>query len=305
MEIRRCIWYSKMIVRSFVSHHQGFRAQGPPATLSGCLKMQKFPDELNENLEFAVLTGCLRIARESIFTGLNNFKVRGMDEGECTEYFGFTDGEVKEMLRYYGVEDRFSDMKDWYDGYHFGVVDVYCPWGVICQGDLLRLSRDAQMRSHWENSSSNAIVQDILKDATEITKDEIEALISGETVEKEIIPELTYADLDSEDSETKQTYLWSVLYSTGYLTDAVKPDGRIHKLVIPNKEVRKIYEDRVRSWFRVNVTGDTKRWGRFCRAVKNGEAETVQELFNDDGIACYRKTCRVAYEKGQDGPAPV
>lgn len=233
----------------------------------------------NENLEFAVLTGCLRIAKESIFTGLNNFKVRSISDAQCAEYFGFTDGEVREMLRYYGVEERFPDMKEWYDGYHFGDVDVYCPWDVINQCDLLSVSKDAPMRPHWENSSSNAIVKDILEDATESTKEEIEALISGEAVEKEIIPELTYTDLDSEDAGTRQTYLWSVLYSTGYLTDAAKPEGRIHKLVIPNKEIRKIYEDRIRSWFRIKVTSDTKRWERFCRAVKSGDAETVQELF--------------------------
>ncbi len=234
----------------------------------------------NENLEFAVLTGCLRIARESIFTGLNNFKVHSISDEQCAEYFGFTDSEVKEMLRYYGVEDRFPDMKEWYDGYHFGDVDVYCPWDVINQCDLLRVSRDARMRPHWENSSSNAIVKDILEDATDVTKAEIEALISDEAVEKEIIPELVYTDLDNEDAGIRQTYLWSVLYSTGYLTDAKKPEGRIHRLVIPNKEIRNIYEDRIRSWFRVKVTSDTKRWERFCAAVKSGDAETVQELFN-------------------------
>ncbi len=233
----------------------------------------------NENLEFAVLTGCLRIARESIFTGLNNFKVRSISDEQCAEYFGFTDGEVKEMLRYYGVENRFPDMKEWYDGYHFGDVDVYCPWDVINQCDLLTVSKDAPMRPHWENSSSNAIVRDILEEATEATKAEIEALISGEAVEKEIIPELTYTDLDNEDRGIRQTYLWSILYSTGYLTDAGKPEGRIHKLVIPNKEIRGIYEDRIRSWFRVKATGDRERWERFCTAVKTGDAVTVQELF--------------------------
>ena len=232
----------------------------------------------NESLDFAVLTGCLRIARESIFTGLNNFKVRSISDEQCAEYFGFTDSEVKEMLRYYGAEDRFPDMKEWYDGYHFGNVDVYCPWDVINQCDLLRVSKDAPMRPHWENSS-NAIVRDILEEATEATKAEIEALISGEAVEKEIIPELAYTDLENEDRAIRQTYLWSVLYATGYLTDAARPEGRVHKLVIPNKEIRRIYEDRVRSWFRARTTGDHERWERFCAAVKGGDAEAVQELF--------------------------
>ena len=234
----------------------------------------------NENLEFAVLTGCLRIAKESIFTGLNNFKVRSISDEQCAEYFGFTDGEVKEMLRYYGVEERFPDMKEWYDGYHFGNVDVYCPWDVINQCDLLSVSKNAPMRPHWENSSSNAIVKDILEDATEATKEEIEALISGEAVEKEIIPELTYTDLGNKNVNIRQTYLWSVLYSTGYLTDVEKPRGGCHRLVIPNKEIHRIYENKIRTWFENQVTGDTKRWERFCRAVKSGEAQTVQELFN-------------------------
>lgn len=233
----------------------------------------------NESLEFAVLTGCLRIARESIFTGLNNFKVRSISDEQCAEYFGFTDGEVKEMLQYYGVEDRFPDVKEWYDGYHFGDMDVYCPWDVINQCDLLRVSRDAPMRPHWENSSSNAIIRDILEDATEATRGEIEALISGEAVEKEIIPELTYADLDNKNINIRQTYLWSVLYATGYLTDDGKPNGGRHRLVIPNKEILRIYENKIRTWFEDQVTGDTKRWERFCQAVKNGDAETVQELF--------------------------
>ncbi len=233
----------------------------------------------NQNLDFAVLTGCLRIARESIFTGLNNFNVFSVSDSDCAQYFGFTDGEVKEMLKYYGVEERFPDMKDWYDGYHFGGADVYCPWDVVLQCRKLRNSKDAPMESHWENSSSNSIVRDILDDATEVTKGEIEALISGETVEKELIPEMTYTDLDSEDAGTRQTYLWSVLYATGYLTDAGKPEGRIHKLTIPNMEVRKIYEDKILSWFRMKVTSDTKRWERFCTAVKTGDGETVQDLF--------------------------
>lgn len=233
----------------------------------------------NESLEFAVLTGCLRIARESIFTGLNNFKVRSISDEQCAEYFGFTDGEVKEMLQYYGVEDRFPDVKEWYDGYHFGDVDVYCPWDVINQCDLLRVSRDAPMRPHWENSSSNAIIRDILENATEATRGEIEELISGEAVEKEIIPELTYADLDNKNINIRQTYLWSVLYATGYLTDDGKPNGGRHRLVIPNKEILRIYENKIRTWFEDQVTGDTKRWERFCQAVKNGDAETVQELF--------------------------
>lgn len=202
----------------------------------------------NKNLYFAVITGCLQIAKESIFTGLNNFKVRTISDIDFAEYFGFTDDEVRGMLAYYGLEDAYDEIKEWYNGYHFGHKSIYCPWDVINQCDKLRAWREAPMESHWENSSGNMIVQDILTTATETTKSQIEALISGEMVEKALIPELTYTDLESEDEETRQTYLWSVLFSTGYLTDAGKPENGIHKLVIPNREVLGIYEKRIRSW---------------------------------------------------------
>ena len=234
----------------------------------------------NKNLEFAVITGCLRIARESIFTGLNHFKIRGISDVECAEYFGFTDDEVRTMMEYYGVEDRFSDVKEWYDGYHFGAVDVYCPWDVINQCDKLRVKKDAVMEPHWENSSSNAIVQDILSEATETTKAEIEVLISGGYVEKQLLPELTYTDFDSEDIDTRQTYLWSALFSSGYLTDQGETDGGYYRLVIPNREVLGIYEKKIRSWFKVKILGDTANWKKFCMAVRDGEAEIVEKILN-------------------------
>ncbi len=242
----------------------------------------------NNGLYFAVITGCLRIARESIFTGLNNFKVRTISDVECAEYFGFTDYEVREMLRYYDVEERFDDVKEWYDGYHFGSVDVYCPWDVINQCDKMRVKKDSPMEFYWENSSSNSIVKDIVEEATESTRAEIETLISGGCVEKPIFPELTYTDLDNEDASIRQTYLWSVLFATGYLTDFAEPVGKIHKLVIPNKEVLGIYRDRIYSWFRVKVTSHTEQWQRFCTAVENGNAKEVEKLLNefmDDSIS--------------------
>ena len=234
----------------------------------------------NANLYFAVITGCLRIAKESIFTGLNNLKARSTASVYYAEYFGFTDMEVEEMMKYYGVEHRFPDMKEWYDGYRFGNLDVYCPWDVISQCDILRVEKDAAMEPHWANSSGNVIVHDILKNATEATKAEIEMLISGECVEKEIIPELTYTDLDSREPKIRQKYLWSVLFAAGYLTDMEKPNGRMHKLVIPNKEVLGIYEDKIRSWFESKVTGSTEQWRRFCTAIKNGDVKNVEILFN-------------------------
>lgn len=247
----------------------------------------------NKNLYFAVITGCLRIAKESIFTGLNNFKVRTISDIRYAEYFGFTEDEVKTILCYYGLEEKFEKLKEWYDGYRFGQVDIYCPWDVINQCDKFLETKDAPMEAHWENSSSNAIVQDILVNATETTKGQIEALISGETVEKVLVPELTYMDLDSEDRDVRQTYLWSVLFATGYLTDAAEPENGIHKLVIPNREIQGIYEKRIRSWFKVKITGDTTRWKKFCEAVKEGEAVEMQQLFNEfmsDSISI-RDTC--------------
>lgn len=234
----------------------------------------------NKNLEFAVITGCLRIARESIFTGLNNFKVRSISDEDCAQYFGFTDEEVKKMLEYYGIEERFPDLKEWYDGYHFGHTDVYCPWDVINQCDKLRISKTAKMESHWENSSSNSVIQDMIEDSTESTKAEIETLISGGSVVKTLVPELTYADLDSKNSDVRQTYLWSMLFATGYLTDLGEADGGSHRLVIPNKEILGIYEKKIRSWFRTKVTSDTRHWKQFCTAVKNGDAPKIEALFN-------------------------
>lgn len=191
----------------------------------------------NESLYFAVITGCLRIARESIFTGLNNFKVRTISDIRYAQYFGFTEDEVRELLCYYNLEEKFEVLKEWYDGYRFGQTEIYCPWDVINQCDKFLEADDAPMEAHWENSSSNTIVKDILADATETTKSQIKALISGQAVKKILIPELTYSDLFSEDTEIRQTYLWSVLFATGYLTNAAKPENGIHKLIIPNKKV--------------------------------------------------------------------
>lgn len=235
----------------------------------------------NKSLYFAVITGCLRIAKESIFTGLNHFKVRTISDVSYAEYFGFTTYEVKELLSYYEMEEKFDEIKEWYDGYHFGNFEVYCPWDVINQCDKFRDSIDAPMEAHWENSSSNSIVQDILENATATTKDQIEALISYECIEKELVPELTYTDLDNEDVDIRQTYLWSVLFSTGYLTEMGKTEKGLHKLVIPNREVRGIYEKKIRSWYKGTVTSNTGRWQEFCKAVKMGEAGEVQKLLNE------------------------
>lgn len=247
----------------------------------------------NKNLEFAIVTGCLRIAKESIFTGLNNFKVRTISDVQFAEYFGFTDDEVKTMLSYYGLEDKFALLKEWYDGYRFGNRDVYCPWDVINQCDKFLHNPNAPMEGHWENSSSNGIIQTMIENSTATTKAQIEALISGHEVEKVLVPELTYTDLDSKDEEIRQTYLWSVLLATGYLTQAGMSQNGLQKLVIPNKEVQGIYEKKIRSWFKIKIISNTERWRKFCIAVKSGDAAGVQELFNSfmaDSISI-RDTC--------------
>lgn len=157
------------------------------------------------------------------------------------------------------MDDKFEALKEWYDGYRFGETEIYCPWDVINQCDKFLETTDAPMKTHWENSSSNAIVQDILAVSTETTRGEIEALISGEAIEKILIPELTYTNLDNKDTETRQTYLWSVLYATGYLTDIDRPENKTHRLVIPNREVLGIYENRILSWFKLKITSDTAK----------------------------------------------
>ena len=235
----------------------------------------------NDNLYFAVITGCLRITKESIFTGLNNFKVRTISDIRFAEYFGFTADEVKALLEYYNLEDKFDLLKEWYDGYRFGNTDVYCPWDVLNQCDKFLETNEAPMEAHWENSSGNAIVKALLETATETTKSQIEALISGEAVEKVLIPELSYTDLESDDKEERQTYLWSVLYAAGYLTNAGRLENRVYRLMIPNREVLGIYENRIRSWFKLRIIGDTGRWRKFCEAMNAGEAAEVQNLLNN------------------------
>ncbi len=234
----------------------------------------------NENLEFAVITGCLQIARECIFTVLNNFKIRTVSDVRFPKYFGFTDLEVKALLDYYNLGEKFGLFKEWYDGYRFGNTHVYCPWDVLNQCDKFCESKNARMESHWENSSSNHIVKDILEHSNETTRAEIEALISGECVEKPLISGLTYQDFDSREPQKRQTYLWSILFATGYLTDAGEPAGKVHKLVIPNREILEIYEDRIHAWFETRAVSNTERWKEFCKAVKRGDGEKVGLLFD-------------------------
>ena len=230
----------------------------------------------NPSLYFAVLTGCLRISKESIFTGLNNLKVMSITNVQFEEYFGFTDSEVKEMLNYYGLMDHFDSMKAWYDGYRFGNQDVYCPWDVLSHCDNLRANPNARPEDYWSNTSGNAIVRHFIDLANGKTKDEIERLIAGETILKEINQELTYGELDNSIEN-----LWSVLFTTGYLTQRGMADGDKYYLVIPNYEIRKLFIRQIREWFRYQAGSDRKTLDKFCNAFPDGDGELIEELFND------------------------
>lgn len=231
----------------------------------------------NDSLFFAVLTDCLRIARESIFTGLNNFKILSITTARFDEYFGFTDNEVKEMLKYYGLEEKYSSAKNWYDGYHFGKIDVYCPWDVINYCDELTDDPSMAPRDYWSNTSSNNAVQKFIeKVGNGLTKSEMENLIAGETVTKEIHEDLTYNRLyDSVDN------IWSVLFMTGYLTYRGNPEGKNYQLAIPNMEIRNIFVEQILTMFREDVARDGEMQRAFCNALKKGEAQKVEQLLTD------------------------
>lgn len=205
----------------------------------------------NDFLQFAVLTGCLRIAKESIFTGLNNFNVLSVMSPQFDECFGFTDEEVKEMLAYYGLSEHYEQMKQWYDGYLFGNVSVYCPWDVINHCRDLRVDSDAFPEDYWSNTSGNGIVRRFIDKANMQTKSEIEQLIAGEEIVKEIRQELTYDELDKTIDN-----LWSVLFTTGYLTQRGRVDGRCYRLAIPNREIRELFITQIREWFKDSVGRD-------------------------------------------------
>ena len=224
----------------------------------------------NDFLQFAVLTGCLRIAKESIFTGLNNFKVLSIIDPRFDEQFGFTDGEVKQLLADCDLEEHFAEMKEWYDGYHFGDVDVYCPWDVINHVDLLRAKADAQPEAYWINTSGNDMVKRFVDKADKSTQGEIERLIDGEAVTKAVQLELTYDEVDRTIDN-----LWSVLFTTGYLTyTGVTEDGQ-YKLVIPNREVREVFVRQIQEWFKENVISDAKPMRALHQAFQAGDAEGV------------------------------
>lgn len=230
----------------------------------------------NSSLFFAVLTGCLRIAKESIFTGLNNFNVFSITSVQFDEFFGFTDDEVAEMLKYFGLSDYHETIREWYDGYQFGKKAVYCPWDVISYCRNLCADPDAIPEDFWSNTSSNSIVSRFIDKANKQTRDEIENLISGETVIKEIKQELTYNELDKSIEN-----LWSILFTTGYLTQRERIDSRKLRLAIPNREIEELFELQIREWFQEKSSEDVKKLDKLCMAFPDGDAETIEDLFND------------------------
>lgn len=231
----------------------------------------------NASLQFAVLTGCLRVSKESIFTGLNNPRILSITNARFSEHFGFIDREVKNLLSYYGLSEKYDVVKEWYDGYFFGNMEVYCPWDVINYCDALLADPDAQPQNYWSNTSSNDIVRNLIRRADKPSAmREIEQLIAGESVAKEIRQELTYRELyDSIDN------LWSILFTTGYLTQAGKPDGDVFQLRIPNMEIRKIFTTQIYKWFQESAEKDGETLNAFCEALKNGDAPEVERQFHE------------------------
>ncbi len=230
----------------------------------------------NDSLYFAVLTGCLRISKESIFTGLNNLKVHTISDVRYDECFGFTNADVDELLDFYGLSSYKKVIREWYDGYRFGDANVYCPWDVLNYCDKLLADAKAEPENYWANTSGNDLVRRLLKRADQTTRDEIEQLINGGTIIKTLRPELTYRDV-----ETSVTNIWSVLYSTGYLTQKERLPGKQTRLVLPNLEVRELFIDLVKDWFQETTLADTGRINRFCAAFPAGDVSVIQEMLRD------------------------
>lgn len=234
----------------------------------------------NEFLQFAVLTGCLRISKESIFTGLNNFKVMSITDSRFDEQFGFTDEEVRKLLSDYGMDSHFDEVKEWYDGYHFGRADVYCPWDVINHADHLRDDSDAKPQTYWINSSGNSLVRRLINRADSSTKDEIERLIAGEAIEKVIRLDLTYDEI-----ENSIDNIWSVLFTTGYLTkigEVKLPDSEsyAYMLVIPNKEVREVFVLQIQEWFKAVVANDNDTMKLLSKAILDKDEMILARQLN-------------------------
>ncbi len=229
----------------------------------------------NDSLAFAVLTGCLRVSKESIFTGLNNFKILSITDTRFDEQFGFTDTEVRTLLSDYQMEDRFAEVKEWYDGYHFGNADVYCPWDVVNFVDRAKDDREARPEAYWINTSGNDLVKRFIDKANKTTKSEIERLINGEAIEKELRLELTYEEIDQSIEN-----LWSVLFTTGYLTQSGRNENGAYRLIIPNHEVREVFRLQINEWFKKSIFSNTERLTSFWKAFEEGDTEGVEQYLN-------------------------
>lgn len=230
----------------------------------------------NEFIQFAVLTGCLRVSKESIFTGLNNFKVLSITDARFDEQFGFTDAEVQQILHVYNLEEHLAETKEWYDGYRFGEVDVYCPWDVINHVDRLLGQPNAEPQAYWINTSGNELVKRFINKANKTTRDEIERLVSGESIEKHVRLELTYDEIDNGIDN-----LWSVLFTTGYLTQAGMTAQGAYKLVIPNREIMEVYKLQIQEWFKDAVLSNTEQLTACWSAFKAGDAEVIEKYLNN------------------------
>ena len=230
----------------------------------------------NDALQFAVLTGCLRISKESIFTGLNNLNVMTVSDPYFCDSFGFTDDEVGELLRSYGLEEFHNTMRDWYDGYQFGTASIYCPWDVIKYVQILLRDREAEPENYWANTSGNDLVRRFIEKANKNTKAEIEQLVNGGTIIKNIKKELTYREIDDSIEN-----VWSVLFATGYLTQRGRSSGKQLRLTIPNKEIRELFIDLVKDWFKETSRADLSKIEKFCKAFPDGDAVLIEEMLRD------------------------
>lgn len=229
----------------------------------------------NDSLSFAVLTGCLRVSKESIFTGLNNFKILSITDTRFDEQFGFTDTEVRKLLLDYHLEDRFEEVKEWYDGYRFGNADVYCPWDVINFVDRAKDDKEAKPEAYWINTSGNDLVKRFIDKANKTTKNEIERLINGAAIEKELRLDLTYEEVDQSIEN-----LWSVLFTTGYLTQSGRNEDGAYRLIVPNREVREVFRLQINEWFKKSIFSNTERLTAFWKAFEEGDTEGVEQYLN-------------------------
>ena len=229
----------------------------------------------NEALAFAVLTGCLRVSKESIFTGLNNFKILSITDSRFDEQFGFTDKEVQKLLADYHLEARFSETKKWYDGYRFGNVDVYCPWDVINHIDRIKDDPNARPEAYWINTSGNDLVKRFVDKANRTTRNEIEQLIAGNAIEKTLRLDLTYDEIDNSIEN-----LWSVLFTTGYLTQTGMTEDGAYRLVIPNREIREVFKLQIQEWFKKSIFSNTEQLTAFWKAFEEGNTDGVEMYLN-------------------------